>query len=61
MEKVLLEAELLDLKANPNRKATGTIIESTLDKGRGYVATVLVQNEPCTRAMWCWPVPTTAV
>ena len=44
MEKVLLEAELLDLKANPNRKATGTIIESTLDKGRGYVATVLVQN-----------------
>ncbi len=44
MEKVLLEAELLDLKANPNRKATGSIIESTLDKGRGYVATVLVQN-----------------
>ena len=44
MEKVLLEAELLDLKANPNRRATGSIIESTLDKGRGYVATVLVQN-----------------
>ncbi len=44
MEKVLLEAELLELKANPNRKATGSIIESTLDKGRGYVATVLVQN-----------------
>ena len=44
MEKVLLEAEMLDLKANPNRKATGTIIESTLDKGRGYVANVLVQN-----------------
>lgn len=44
MEKVLLEAELLDLKANPNRKAVGSIIESTLDKGRGYVATVLVQN-----------------
>ena len=44
MEKVLLEAELLDLKANPNRKAVGTIIESSLDKGRGYVATVLVQN-----------------
>ena len=44
MEKVLLEAELLDLKANPNRKATGSIIESTLDKGRGYVATILVQN-----------------
>ncbi|MCM1348277.1 MAG: translation initiation factor IF-2 [Firmicutes bacterium] len=44
MEKVLLEAELLDLKANPNRKATGSIIESSLDKGRGYVATVLVQN-----------------
>jgi len=44
MEKVLLEAELLELKANPNRRATGTIIESTLDKGRGYVANVLVQN-----------------
>ena len=44
MEKVLLEAELLDLKANPNRNATGAIIESTLDKGRGYVANVLVQN-----------------
>ncbi len=44
MEKVLLEAEMLDLKANPNRKATGSVIESSLDKGRGYVATVLVQN-----------------
>ena len=44
MEKVLLEAELLDLKANPNRKAVGSVIESSLDKGRGYVATVLVQN-----------------
>ena len=44
MEKVLLEAEMLDLKANPNRNATGSIIESSLDKGRGYVATVLVQN-----------------
>lgn len=44
MEKVLLEAEMLDLKANPNRKAMGSIIESSLDKGRGYVATVLVQN-----------------
>ncbi len=44
MEKVLLEAELLDLKANPSRNAVGTIIESTLDKGRGYVANVLVQN-----------------
>lgn len=44
MEKVLLEAELLELKANPNRNATGSIIESSLDKGRGYVATVLVQN-----------------
>ena len=44
MEKVLLEAEMLDLKANPNRKATGSIIESTLDKGRGYVATVRVSN-----------------
>ena len=44
LEKVLLEAEMLDLKANPNRKAMGTIIESSLDKGRGYVATVLVSN-----------------
>ena len=44
MDKVLLEAELLDLRANPNRKATGSVIESTLDKGRGYVATVLCQN-----------------
>ena len=44
LEKVLLEAEMLDLKANPNRKATGSIIESSLDKGRGYVATVLISN-----------------
>ncbi len=44
MEKVLLEAEMLNLKANPDRKATGSIIESTLDKGRGYVATILCQN-----------------
>ena len=44
LEKVLLEAEMLDLKANPNRKATGSVIESSLDKGRGYVATVLVSN-----------------
>jgi translation initiation factor IF-2 len=44
LEKILLEAELLDLKANPDREANGTIIEATLDKGRGYVATVLVQN-----------------
>ena len=44
LEKVLLEAELLDLKANPNRKASGSVIESSLDKGRGYVATVLVNN-----------------
>lgn len=44
MEKVLLEAEMLDLKANPDRRATGSIIESSLDKGRGYVATVLVSN-----------------
>ena len=43
LEKVLLEAEMLDLKANPNRRASGAVIESTLDKGRGYVATVLVQ------------------
>ncbi len=44
MEKVLLEAEMLDLKANPKRRASGSIIESALDKGRGYVATVLVEN-----------------
>ena len=44
LEKVLLEAEMLELKANPNRKAVGSIIESSLDKGRGYVATVLVSN-----------------
>lgn len=44
LEKVLLESELLDLKANPNREGTGTIIEASLDKGRGYVATILVQN-----------------
>ena len=44
LDKVLLEADMLDLKANPNRKATGTIIESSLDKGRGYVSTVLVSN-----------------
>ncbi len=44
LEKILLEAELLDLKANPNREASGTVIEATLDKGRGYVTTVLVQN-----------------
>ena len=44
LDKVLLEADMLDLKANPNRRATGTIIESSLDKGRGYVSTVLVAN-----------------
>ena len=44
LEKVLLEAEMLELKANPNRKATGAVIESMLDKGRGYVATIMVQN-----------------
>ena len=44
MEKVLLEAEMLELKANPNRKATGSVIEASLDKGRGYVSTVLVSN-----------------
>ncbi|MGA1773571.1 MAG: translation initiation factor IF-2, partial [Flavobacteriaceae bacterium] len=44
LEKVLLEAELLELKANPDRKATGTVVEAFLDKGRGYVSTVLIQN-----------------
>jgi translation initiation factor IF-2 len=44
LEKVILESEILDLKANPNREATGSVIEASLDKGRGYVATILVQN-----------------
>ncbi len=44
LEKILLEAEMLELKANPDREASGTVVEATLDKGRGYVATVLVQN-----------------
>ena len=44
LEKILLEAELLDLKANPDREAVGTIIEASLDKGRGYVAKLLVQH-----------------
>ena len=48
LEKILLEAELLDLKANPDREANGTIIEASLDKGRGYVATLLVQNGTLT-------------
>jgi translation initiation factor IF-2 len=57
MEKVLLEAELLDLKANPTRKASGIIIESQLDKGRGYTSTVLVNNGT---QMWWWPESTKA-
>jgi translation initiation factor IF-2 len=44
LEKVLLEAEILELKANPNKKATGTVVESELDKGRGYITTILVQS-----------------
>ena len=44
LEKVLLESDLLELKANPERNASGTIIEASLDKGKGYVATILVQN-----------------
>lgn len=59
MEKVLLEAEMLELKANPNRRATGSIIESSLDKGRGYVATVLVSNGTLKWATSCWRVPAT--
>ena len=47
MEKLLLEAEMLDLKANPNRNARGSIIEYSWHKGRGYVATVLVSNGRC--------------
>ena len=54
LEKILLEAELLDLKANPEREATGTIIEATLDKGRGYVATVLVQNGTLESRVTWW-------
>lgn len=53
LEKVLLEAEMLDLKANPNRKATGSIIESSLDKGRGYVATVLISMVHCMLEISC--------
>ena len=48
LEKVLLEADMLELKANPNKRATGSVIESSLDKGRGYVATILVQNGTLT-------------
>src|SRR5437868_10793507 len=44
LEKILLETDLLELKANPDKQASGTVIEATLDKGRGYVATILVQN-----------------
>jgi len=44
LEKVLLEAEILDLKANPNKPAVGTVVEAQLDKGRGYVSTILVQS-----------------
>src|SRR5690606_36086653 len=44
LEKVLLEAELLDLKANPNRNASGSVVEASLDKGRGYLSTILIQN-----------------
>ena len=49
LEKVLLEAELLDLKANPNRRGSGTVIEASLDKGRGYISTILVQNGTLTQ------------
>ena len=53
LDKILLEAELLDLKANPDRAANGTIIEATLDKGRGFVATILVQNGTLSKVT-CW-------
>ena len=56
LEKILLEAELLDLKANPEREANGTIIEASLDKGRGYVATVLVQNGTLKPGILLFPV-----
>ena len=58
LEKILLEAEILELKANPDREATGTIIEASLDKGRGYVATLLVENGTLKSGRSCseWPV-----
>ena len=58
LEKVLLEADLLELKANPKRRAVGTVIESSLDKGRGYVSTVLVSNGTLRQGDASWPVPT---
>ena len=57
LEMLSLQAEILDLKANPNRPAEGTVIEAKLDRGRGPVATVLVQRGRCTRATSLWPVP----
>ncbi len=60
LEKILLEAELLDLKANPNREASGTVIEATLDKGRGYVTTVLVQNGSLSQEIRSSPARTSA-
>ena len=60
LEKILLEAEILDLKSNPNREATGTVIEASLDKGRGYVATVLVQGGTLKRVISWFPVSISA-
>ena len=60
LEMVLLTAEMADLKANPNRKAHGTVIEAKLDKGRGPVATLLVQNAPCMQAIPLSRVPLSA-
>ena len=54
LEKVLLEAELLELKANASRKAKGTVVEAYLDKGRGYVSTILVQRNPNRWRPPCW-------
>ncbi len=61
LEKILLEAEILDLKSNPNREASGTVIEASLDKGRGYVATVLVQGGTLRVVTSLFPVNTLAV
>lgn len=56
-EAILLQAEILDLKANPDRVAEGSVIESRLDRGRGPVATVLVQKARCAAPISLWPVP----
>lgn len=61
LEAVLLQAEVLELKATPSAPGRGVVVESRLDKGRGPVATVLVRTVPCARATWCWSASTTVV